>query len=52
MIRGAAGLGYHDSIDEAVKCLHVTKMNVAGALQFAMIVRRCHLAIAPTDLCQ
>ena len=50
-IRCAAGLGYHDSIDEAVKCLHVTKIDCRWALQFAMIVPRCHLSIAPADLC-
>ena len=50
-IRCAAGLGYHGSIDEAVKCVHVTKVDCRWALQFAMIVRRCHLSIAPADLC-
>ena len=50
-IRCAAGLGYHDSIDEAVKCLHVKKIECRWALQFAMIVRLCHLSIAPADLC-
>ena len=50
-IRCAAGLGYHDSIDEDVKCPHVTKIECRWALQFAMIVRRCHLSIAPAGLC-
>ena len=40
-----------DSIDEAVKRLHVTKNECRWVLQFAMIVRRCHLSIAPADLC-
>ena len=49
-VRCAAGLGYSDSIDEAVKCLHVTKIECRWALQFAMIIRCCHLSIAPADL--